>query len=73
VFGDSSNFMTPDAITYEIRGDYAVELSRGSGLADPASSLYGVTVLHVDGVRTSMGGCFDKPEDALEYIAQLAS
>ena len=68
-FGDSSNFMTPELIEYRIVGQYAVELSRGSGIWNNA--LYGVTVLELDGSRTSLGACFDTPEDMLGYVAQL--
>ncbi len=70
-FGDSQNFMTPEVVSYQVAGPYAVELSRGTGIWN--ESIYGVTVLELDGTRTTLGGCFDKPEDALEYMAQLAS
>lgn len=69
-FGDSTNFLTPEAVDYGIAGDYAWELSTGTGIWN--ESLYGVTVLELDGHRTTLGACFDSPEAALAYIEELA-
>ena len=71
-FGDSTNFMTPDAISYQVAGGYMVELSRGAALLDPTSPLFGVTVLMPDGSRTTLGACFNDRADALEYIGNLS-
>ena len=72
VFDESSNFMTPDAVSFHMAGPYAVELSQGTGLLDPTSLLFGVTVLLADGSRTTLGACFDAQADAVAYIDALA-
>ena len=68
-FGDSGNFMTPEAVSFQIAGPYAVELSTGTGFRH--EPIFGVTVLELDGTRTTHGACFDSRSDAVAYIGEL--
>jgi len=70
-FGDSTNFVTPEVVSYHLIGPYAVELSKGSAIIGDGE-LWGVTVLECDGQRTDLSQSFQTDDDALRYMGGLA-
>ena len=70
-FGESTNFMSPEVVSYQIVGRFAVELYRGAGFT-PGTSIYGVTVLELDGRRTDLSQSFGTDAEATAYLEGLA-
>ena len=70
-FGESTNFMSPEVVFYQLVGRFAVELSRGAGFS-PGTSIYGVTVLEMDGRRTDLSQSFGTHAEAIIYLEGLA-
>ena len=70
-FGESTNFMSPTVVSYQIVGECAVEISKGSTIMG-AGEIFGVTVLELDGRRTDLSKSFHSHAGALRYVAELA-
>ena len=73
-FNGNRNFMTPVFIRYGRRGDFLYELSTNEARDhDVFGRIYGVTVLTVEGEKTTLNECFDTLEGAENYIASLST
>lgn len=69
------NFVTPIVhYTGRVRDGVWFELSSGSGIFDPSTTLWGVTVRRFNGERLDPdpSGCFGSKESAVEYICELS-
>lgn len=66
------NFMTPEVLSWEIRGGILKELSRGSGLS--GKPLYGVSVWNILGESFEHDGrsdCFDTYNQAYYFYKNI--
>lgn len=67
-FNGEPNFMTPNIIRRGKQGNYFYELSRGTFMED---TLFGVTVLTLEGERTDLSDCFQSRDQAEAHIKRL--
>jgi hypothetical protein len=67
-YNGQRNFMTPQVVCYGKRGRLLYELSKGPAMA-AGSSMWGVTVIEVDGAkRSDLSRCFHDYDEANAYI-----
>lgn len=68
-YNGERNFMTPNVERYGKAGRLLYELSSGRGFG--RETIYGVTVIDVDGnKRSDLSNCFATRDEAAEYIVQ---